>query len=119
MPTPVIVSDSCLLFPVLGFHGDSQPFQCFLPVQILAAFIGRNADLPGRQINGTNTGFYFVDILPALSTAAKGFKQNLSEIEGFRFSSSTAAEIQKPILALVSGAIGALADPLHGTDELR
>ena len=93
--------------------------QCFLFVQVLAAFISANAGLSGRKINHPDTCFYLVHVLSALAAAAKGFKQHLFRVKNFSFGLRTTAKIQKPVLALVTNAVRTWTDPLHRTDKLR
>lgn len=119
VPFPIIVPGICQLLLILALYKFLQVHQCFLLIQILAAFLGTDDDLPSRQIDCSDTGFHLVHILPALAAAAKGFKPHLFRVKCFCFGFCAAAEIQKPLFAFMSGTVRALTNPLHRTNKLR
>ena len=113
----------CMTFPYivdsLGFSlSIDERDGCFqlrhrsLLVHILTAFLGTDCTQAGGNINGSYTGFYFVYILATVTAAVKGFEGDLILIECLNFCDLTQAKIEEPVFSLVSGAVGALPDPL-------
>ena len=82
----------------------------------LTTLLGTYRRKAAGAINRPNSGFHLVDILTSVATGAESFKGNSLFIKAFYPRHSAFAEVEKPILPFVSGAIGTLPYPLDGTN---
>lgn len=111
MAAPVIIL-FCSFLLLVGL-GDylTQTSHSFLLVGMLAPFFcAHNCD-SGWEINSSDTGLDFVDVLTAFATAPEGFKYYLICIEFFTLSNSARTEVNEPVFPLMLGAIRATANP--------
>ena len=112
MAAPVIIF-LCGFLLLIGLRDYlTQTSDSLLLICMLAPFFcAHNCD-PGWEINSSDTGLDFVDVLTSFATAPKGFKYNLFRIEFFTLSNSAGTEVNKPVFPLMLGAIRAAANPL-------
>ena len=118
MTTPVVIFELSCLSVVSLPNPFGKPHDRLLLICVLAAFLDAYYTVTCRGIDCSDSCFDLIDVLSPVAAATESLDDYLLLVKGDGIAVPASAEIQIPILPLMSGAIRAFADPLNGAKEL-